>query len=75
MVLGTGVKLMGNIWDSYDNWKTTDVEGQADWDSMFYREWVESLVRLDFPESSEDFIQMITDDRTYSRYYDEHYEF
>ena len=66
---------MGNIWDSYDNWKTTDVEGQADWDSMFYREWVESLVRLDFPESSEDFIQMITDDRTYSRYYDEHYEF
>lgn len=66
---------MGSIWDSYDNWKTTDVEGQADWDSMFYREWVESLVRLDFPESSEDFIQMITDDRTYSRYYDEHYEF
>ena len=66
---------MGSIWDSYDNWKTTDVEGQADWNSMFYREWVESLVRLDFPESSEDFIQMITDDRTYSRYYDEHYEF
>ena len=66
---------MGNVWDSYDLWKQTDTEGQADWDSLFYREWVESLVRLDFPESSEDFIQMITDDRTYSKYYDEHYEF
>lgn len=66
---------MSDIWQTYDNWKQTDTEGQADWDSLFYREWVESLVRLDFPESSEDFIQMITDDRTYSKYYDEHYEF
>lgn len=64
-----------NPWGSYDSWRTTDVWGDRAWEEEYYHSWVESLVRIDYPDADEEMIQQITRERVVSGYYDPIYEF
>ena len=56
--------------NEYDFWLTTDVVGEKEWEEIYYREWVESLVRIENPNADESYIQHLTDERVLNRWYD-----
>jgi hypothetical protein len=55
---------------SYDHWKLTDTHDQSEWDKIFEREWVESMVRSDHPTLDEEDIAIIVEERIRTGYYD-----
>jgi len=68
MVLGTGEKLMG---DMYDDWKCIDVEGQKAWNDVYIFDWTLSMVREEFPdEEDEQYLEWLAQSRIDSGYYD-----
>lgn len=64
--------LGSSVWDNYDQWKLTDVEGQRAWDEVFKLEWAESLVKQEFPHLSDDDVLIIAEQRLESGYYTEY---
>lgn len=61
--------MLGNIWDQYDQWKCTDTEGQLAWDKEYELDWVESLVRQEFPHMEDECILELAEERMNSGYY------
>lgn len=61
---------MNNVWDNYDRWKQTDTVGDCEWEEIYRREWVESLVRQEHPESDEAYISWLAAKRMAEGFYD-----